>query len=166
MPRIKDIRGKKFGKLFVVRFEGTSYPNALWYCKCDCGNYCAVVGYNLRSGHTTSCGCARVSALRKTATKHGMFGTRFYNIYRQIIRRCTEPNHKAFKNYGGKGVKNLWQSFDEFKRDMYRSYNSHVKKFGESNTTIDRISSEGNYSKENCRWATWKIQANNKRIIK
>lgn len=166
MPRIKDIRGKKFGKLFVVRFDGISYANALWYCKCDCGNYCAVVGYNLRSGHTTSCGCARISALKKTATTHGMYGHRFYNIWRQILRRCNEPNHKAFKNYGGKGVKNLWQSFDEFKRDMYRSYNSHVKKFGESNTTIDRISSDGHYSKENCRWATWKIQANNKRIIK
>lgn len=153
----------QFGKLKIVSQLPNMNGNSRFFCQCACGRKHEIVGYNLKNGHTTSCGCARVSALKRTATKHGMFGTRFYNIYRQILRRCNEPKHKAFKNYGGRGVKNLWQSFDNFKRDMYRSYNFHVKKFGERNTTIDRISSEGNYCKENCRWATWKIQANNKR---
>lgn len=166
MSKFIDLSGKKFNKLKVLKFSHVEGKNSVWVCICDCGNKTFVKGYNLKSNHTKSCGCGRVNALRKTATKHGMFGTRFYNIYRQIIRRCNEPKHKAFKNYGGRGVKNLWQSFDEFKRDMYRPYNAHIKKFGESDTTIDRISSEGHYCKDNCRWATWKVQANNKRIIK
>ena len=165
MSKFIDLSGKKFNKLEVLKFSHIEGKNSVWDCICDCGNKTSVKGYNLKSNHTKSCGCERINALKKTATTHGMFGKRFHNIYRQILRRCTEPKHKAFKNYGGRGIKCEWQSFDEFKQDMFRSYNLHVKKYGEGNTTIDRINVEGNYSRKNCRWATWKIQANNKRKI-
>ena len=163
MGKMKIITGIKFGNLLVEGFAGMKRGNSLWHCRCDCGNTSDVVGYNLKNGHTTSCGCKRAYVMSKTMTTHGFYGQRFYNIWRQILRRCSEPRHKAFKNYGGRGIKNEWKSFDEFKNAMYESYLSHVEQHSEKNTTIDRISTNGNYSRKNCRWASWFIQANNRR---
>lgn len=90
--------------------------------------------------------------------------TKFYKRYWHIRARCTFKWDKDFSKYGAKGIKFLWKDFDEFKEDMYSSYLRHVKKHGDKNTTIDRIDSTGNYCKENCRWATTKIQSRNKKV--
>ena len=73
MAKVNDLTGQKFNKLTVLyrSFPNTKSGNAKWHCRCDCGNECDVVGTNLRTGHTKSCGCNIKIHMSQVGTKQG-----------------------------------------------------------------------------------------------
>lgn len=159
MPKLQAInKWEKFGKLTAL-WESERRP--VWKTiqrfdkmQCECWNIVRKRRSDLMSWNTKSCWCI-------TLSRNWESGTRFFNIYRCIVKRCTNPKHNYYEIYGWKGIKCDWESYEDFKRDMYDSYIEHCKKFWEKQTTIDRLDNSKNYNKENCRWATWKEQNNN-----
>jgi len=87
----------------------------------------------------------------------------FYKVWLSMTSRCKYKSHSRYKYYGGRGIKCEWNNYQSFKYDMYSSFMEHLKEFGWKQTTIDRIDNEKNYSNKNCKWATLKEQAKNKR---
>jgi len=161
MKKFVDFTGQRFGRLLVIkRIENGKGGQPRWLCICNCGGKTTSFSSSLikKNGGTKSCGC-----LQKTiATTHNLSRSRFYSIWRSMNKRCKDKNHKSFCLYGGKNIKIEWDNFEQFRDDMYDSYLVHCEKFGEKDTTIDRIKNTGNYCKNNCRWATQKEQCRNK----
>lgn len=158
MSKFIDLTGKRFERLLVIKKLGTNrWRNSYWLCRCDCGKEKIILGYNLKNGHTQSCGCLFKEG---NNTKHGHSTTikvsKTYEAWAHIIQRCTNPNNKDYYNYGGRGIKvcKRWLKFENFLKDMGEAPEAHQ---------IDRINNNGNYCKSNCRWTTSKINNRNRR---
>ena len=160
--RIKDITNQRFGNLTALKYVGSNKDKkAMWECKCDCGNTYVTTGKSLRLNLTTSCGCMKIQRaiqLGKKNKTHGKTKTRLYNIWHGMKKRCRTESDTNFKYYGGKGISvcdewvNSFESFEDWS----------IKNGYSENLTLDRINPEGNYEPDNCRWADWVTQGNNR----
>lgn len=159
-PTFINLTGKRFGRLVVLGLYGknieASQPIYYWVCLCECGNQKPIQGVCLRRGTTTSCGCyGKEQAFKKNATHNETGSSAEYSSYSHAKNRCNNPKHHAFSEYGGRGIKFLFNSYEEFLAELGRKPTAQH--------SIDRIDVNGNYEKGNVRWASKSEQQCNRR---
>ena len=156
--RAKDYTGQTFGCLTAVQYAGTNGRRSLWEFRCVCGllvtRGVSDIQKYARRGGNSSCGCQT----GKKNQSHGLSKHPAYWVWRSMRDRCRLRSHQAWANYGGRGIQVCpqWdQSFETFWADMGATYTPGL--------TLDRTDNSGNYTPENCRWVTYKVQAGNRR---
>lgn len=144
---------------WVKKYNGKHYR----LYKCSCGKEFLARDNNVKTGNTVSCGCLVAATMRKNRKDryvHGRCDSAEYISWDCMIQRCTNPKASHFDNYGGRGIKVCLEWLNSFKcffEDM------GVRPEGR---TLDRIDNDGNYTPDNCRWATKKEQSANTRRSK
>lgn len=170
MPaKIKDITGQRFGRLTALSIsKDVAYDGSRnWLVKCDCGTILMVNGSRLRRGGVVSCGCYPKELHSKQLKTHGKSKTRLFSVWQQMKSRCSNSKTKAYKDYGGRGIRVC----DEWLHNFQAFYDWAIAHGYDENAprgkcTLDRIDVNGNYEPSNCRFATVKEQQDNRRITK
>lgn len=158
---IKDRTGDIVGRLTALSFVGIAASGrARWSYSCTCGN--EVILQNARTG---SCGCLVRENCSTLATrtggniKHGHSPatgpSSEYMAFHSAFARCTRPTNIGYAEYGGRGIRFLFNSFEEFIK--------HIGLKPSPDFELDRIDTNSHYMVGNVRWATRSEQMKNRR---
>lgn len=161
MGKKVEMIGRTFGRWTVLAEskERTKSGTIRYKCICQCGTVREVSGCLLRNGDSTSCGCYNHEIITK---QDAVYKERLYSVWMSMKDRCRNPNNKAYRNYGARGI----EVCEEWRRD-YKAFREWAMKNGyNQGLWIDRIDNDYGYSPENCRWVTPATQSRNKRTTR
>jgi len=154
--------GKEFNRLTVIEFyDKTKGGSKRYICKCSCGTKRThpIVGSSIKFGSTKSCGCLGREKLKEHREKHGFANSKVYESWRKMIKRCSDPNHPQWNDYGGRGI--------TYHPD-FNDINKFYKYMGDppDGMTLDRIKNNEGYTYGNMRWTNRTTQQRNRRKVK
>lgn len=153
----ENLIGHKFGRLTLIKRSRTIKNRLYWLCQCECGKEIEILSYNIKNGHTKSCGCLH----KELIIKHNLSHHPIYHVWRAMRYRCYYETCKTFKNYGGRGIGICPEWKNDFKIFAHWALCNGWAK----GLRIDRIDNNGNYEPDNCRFINLKESNRNTRAI-
>ena len=166
VKKIEVSVGDKYEMLTVIKevdnhITSGGNKKRVFSCKCECNNIVNVTLNELRNGGTKSCGCLNTRNRKVNLKTHGKTGTRMYNIWKGMRKRCNNNKSANYKHYGARGISvcDEWDDFVKFEKWA-------IEKGYEDTLSIERIDNDKGYYPENCKWITMDEQKLNTRQIR
>lgn len=157
-----EIAGNEYNGIVVLHRNEENTKQ--WICRCSCGKEFSTTKQRLTNGATKSCGCLKGKLISQRFTTHGGasggHNSPEYQSYIAMLHRCYDSSRKGWERYGGRGI---IVSEKRWLEESPRGFLNFLEDMGNrpKGLSLDRIDSDGNYCKENCRWSNRRVQSHN-----